>query len=231
MENECKVEETEIGIKTSHPSYGTLLFNRSYSGGKNTSLFGSSIRHKNTITMELYHADITRGTSKDWIRGNDLVARVEMSYSQFTEAITSFGIGTGVPVTIRYTEKDGEIPKCGFTNKKEQFANEFKDMRRKASYDSQKLIKEVSELFSTKKTLTKADREAILEILNRLDAEIGRNTDYIAEQFNEQMDKTIMEAKGEIESFMQNKIHVVADHALQKHSGEILKLDNPVDII
>lgn len=32
MENEHKVEETAFGTKTSHPSYGTLLFNRAYGG-------------------------------------------------------------------------------------------------------------------------------------------------------------------------------------------------------
>lgn len=29
MENEYKVEETDFGTRTSHPSYGTIMFNRS----------------------------------------------------------------------------------------------------------------------------------------------------------------------------------------------------------
>ena len=89
MENEYKVEETKFGTKTSHPSYGTLLFNRAY-GGK-TPLFGSSIEHSNVITMELRHADITRGSNRDDIFGDKPIVKVEMSYSQFAEAITSFG--------------------------------------------------------------------------------------------------------------------------------------------
>ena len=39
-----------------------------------------------------------------------------------------------------------------------------------------------------------------------------------------------MEAKGEIESFCQNKINSIANAALMEHKDEILKLDNPVDI-
>ncbi len=120
IENEYKVEETKWRTKTTHPSYGTLLFNRAY-GGEETALFGSSIRHRDTITMELHHADITRGLSNDWIHGNKLVAKVEMSYSQFAEAITSFGRGSGVPITIRYTEKDGRMPECNFVSKREHF--------------------------------------------------------------------------------------------------------------
>jgi hypothetical protein len=226
--NEYKVEKTKFGTKTSHPSYGTLLFNRAY--GWKTPLFGSSVEHRNVITMELRHADITRGLNRDDIYGHNPIVRVEMSYSQFAEAITSLGQGTGVPVTIRYTEKDGEIPPCDFVSKREQFTEEFKEQTNKAMKNSKELIDEVVELFSSKKTLTKTDKENILEKLNMLNYDIGSNIGFIADQFNEQMDKTVMEAKGEIESFCQNKINAIASATLVEHRDEILQLENPVDI-
>lgn len=229
MENEYKVEETDLGTKTSHPSYGTLLFNRAYGGGE-TALFGSSIKHRDTITMELYHADITRGLNNDWIHGNKLITRIEMSYSQFAEAITSFGCGTGVPCTIRYTEKDGRIPECDFVSKREQFTDEFKEKREEITKESQQLLQDVADLFTQKKSLTKSDKEAIMSKLSKLSMELGCNMDFIADQFNEQMDKTVMEAKGEIESFCQNKINAIASASLVEHRDEFLKLENPVDI-
>ena len=60
--------------------------------------------------------------------------------------------------------------------------------------------------------------------------DLGCNMDFIASQFNEQMDRTVMEAKGEIESFCQNKINSIASVALAEHKDEFLKFDNPVDI-
>lgn len=228
MENEYKVEETDFGTRTSHPSYGTLLFNRAY-GGK-TPLFGSSIEHSNVITMELRHADITRELNRDDIFGGKPIVKVEMSYSQFAEAITSFGQGTGIPVTIRYTEKDGKIPPCDFGSKREQFTDEFKGKTKSAMNESQQLIQDVTDLFSQKKALTKADKEAVISKLRKLSMDLGCNLDFIADQFNEQMDKTVMEAKGEIESFCQNKINAIASAALVEHRDEILKLENPVDI-
>lgn len=228
MKNEYKVEETKFGTKTSHPSYGTLLFNRAY-GGK-TSLFGSSIEHSNTITMELRHANITRSLNEDNIFGSEPIIKVEMSYSQFAEAITSFGQGTGIPVTIRYTEKDGIIPECDFVSKREQFTGEFKERTNKAMEKSKELIDEVAELFSSKKTLTKADKEDVLRKLNMLNSDIGSNLGFVADQFNKQMDKTVMEAKGEIESFCQNKINAIANASLVEHREEFLKLGNLVDI-
>lgn len=228
MENERNVEDGIIGIKTSHPAYGTISFNRAY--GTKTALFGSSIEHSSTITLEVKHAEIERGMSKDWIFGNKPIVEVEMSYSQFAEAITSFGCGTGIPCTIRYTEKDGQIPKCDFVSKRKQFINEFKGQTDKAMEESKGLINEIADLFSSKKTLTKADKENILKKLDKLNSDIGSNIGFIADQFNEQMEKTVMEAKGEIESFCQNKINAIANASLVEHREEFLKLENPVQI-
>lgn len=228
MANEYKTEESDFGTEVSHPSYGTLLFNRS-TGGE-TSLFGSSIQHRDTITMEVYHADITRRYHGDFIHGNKLALRAEMSYSQFAEAITSFGMGTGVPITIRYTEKDGRIPQCDFVSKRQQFIDEFQKHRKDATETAQQLIKDVEDLFMKKKALTKAEKEAIISKLGKLSMDLGCNMDFIAKQFNEQMDKTVMEAKGEIESFYQNKINAIANAVLVENRDEILKLENPVNM-
>ncbi len=56
-----------------------------------------------------------------------------------------------------------------------------------------------------------------------LKSDIGSNIEFIADQFNEQMDKTVMEAKGEIESFCQNKINSIASGSLVEHREDILK--------
>lgn len=85
------------------------------------------------------------------------------------------------------------------------------------------------ELFSQKKTLTRVDKDVILNKLHHLNMDIGCNMGFIADQFNEQMDKTVMEAKGEIEAFMQNKVNSIASSALVEHRDELLVLENPVD--
>lgn len=226
--SDYKVEETEFGTKTTHPSYGTLAFNRRTGGA--TPLFGSSIEHRDTIAMTLYHANITRDLHNDYIFGSSKIAEVEMSYSQFAEAITSMNMGSGIPVTIRWTEKDGNIPPCNFVSKREQFTNEFKKNTKDTMNKAQQLIQEVRELFNQKKNLTKKDREQVLSKLNSLSMDIGSNIDFIAEQFNEQIDKTVMEAKGEIEAFCQNKVNSIASASLVEHREELLKLENPINI-
>ena len=228
MENDYKVEDTEFGTQVSHPSFGTLAFRRR-SGG-NTALFGSSIEHKDFIAMTLYHADTTRGLYSDDYHGHTPIAEVEMSYSQFAEAITSMNMGTGVPVTIRYTEKDGKMPACDFVNKRKQFVDEFKENRKNITKQSQDLIREVAKLFSGKKSLTKADREMILRKLTILDNNIGINTDFMFKKFDEQMDKTVSEAKGEVEAFCQNKINQLASAKLVEMQDGVEQLESPISI-
>ena len=72
--SDYRVEETQFGTKTSHPSYGTLAFSRRTGGA--TPLFGSSIEHRDTIAMTLYHADITRGLHEDHVYGNKVIAEL-----------------------------------------------------------------------------------------------------------------------------------------------------------
>ena len=91
-------------------------------------------------------------------------------------------------------------------------------------------FKKLAELFENKKSLTKADKQEIISKLSKLSMDIGCNMDFIADQFNEQMDKTVMEAKGEIESFYQNKINSIANAALVEHKDELKMLENPVNI-
>lgn len=220
-----------IGEQTEHPSYGTLGFSRR-TGGK-TALFGSSIKHSDTIAMTLRHADVTRGLNSDWFHGGDVIAEAEMSYAQFAEAITSMNMGTGVPVTLRFIEGKGQLPPCDFISKKEQFQNELKESLDETEKKAAALYSEVAELFA-KKTLTKADKVLILDKIQKATAAAPSHTEFAYKCFNEQMDKTMTEAKGEIEEFYQNKINTLAQLALVEHADDVYRelntSNNPVAI-
>ena len=114
---------------------------------------------------------------------------------------------------------------CPFENKRMQVENEIKEHIEEIHSDTEKLIKEVAYLFNEKKTLNKADKEKVIDLLNKINREIKSNTPFIMSQFNEQMDKTVKEAKGEVEAFTQNKMHSLALDALKKDNEWIRNLD------
>ena len=231
---EEKLEGTFDGWKrSSHPSYGLISFNRTYSSGANA-LFGSSIKHHNPIRMVISHAEMDRGLNKDWYHSRGRIVEIEMSQSQFADAITSFNQGDGVPCTILFTERDGRIPECKFINKTEQFRNEFREQLTDTESGLADCIKEVKDIFDSKKNLTKEDRKNILNALEKAKMNVSCNADFVYNSFAEQMDKTVKESKGEIESFMQNKIQNFAAMAMvvqsTKDTQMIEQIKNPIEI-
>ena len=59
--------------------------------------------------------------------------------------------------------------------------------------------------------------------------DIEANMPFVVDQFNEQMDNTIKEAKGEVEAFVQNKMNSLAVQALKEgKDNDIPKLDSPI---
>jgi len=188
-----------------HESFATLGISR-VSSNKDTALFGSSIKHKNMINMRITPAKLERHLNKDWIYTDGLpYIEIEMSSTQFAEAITSFNMGEGIPVTL--TMLNGkEIEACPFLDKRQMFEQEFKNDMKDLEIRLSKLIKQAEELLKDKKPSTKKQKEQILDGIQMLRQEVRSNIPFIQSSFNEQMDKTVLEAKGEIEGFINKKI-------------------------
>lgn len=207
--------------KETHPSYALLSFSRS-SRSKGVPLFGSSITHSDTITMQVKPAVVERSLNTDWYfdKGRPYL-EVEMSYSQFAEAITSMNMGSGIPVTLRYLDNE-KIPEPNFTNKRLQFEDEFKKKMQGLGRRLSELTTEAEEILNNKKSINRSDKETILKQIAALQQEIKSNIPFMASMFNEQMDKTVREAKGEVEAFTQNKMHSLGIQKLEelKQLGE-----------
>jgi hypothetical protein len=64
------------------------------------------------------------------------------------------------------------------------------------------VTKSATEILSRQKPATKKEKELILDSLEYLKQEIAQNMPFVQKSFNEQMDKTVTEARGEIESYV-----------------------------
>lgn len=219
-----RVKEDHLGTCISHPAFGTIAFYKSHKGNYET-LFGSSIKHRDTITCCIRHADVTRGLNNDWYHAKNDIIEIELSYTQFVEAITNIGSGTGIPCTLRYTEKDGRLPKCHYIDKYTEFQDEFREHLDQTSQEASQFLKELADLFQTKKSIGKQDRELILKRLTHLLEGQTRQSDFTLQQFQEQMDKTVTEAKGELESFLQNKMIQLASQSLLQDTSQTTPID------
>jgi len=212
-----------------HPSYAMLSVCKVTHGG-NKALYGSSIKHSNTIRLSIRGSKMERSLGRDWFYGSgkDHI-EVEMSYSQFAEAITSMNCGDGVPVTLRYLN-GGQIEDCPFIDKRQQFERELNADIQGGAESIDRTITSIADLFNSKKSFSKADKDSVLNMLANIQRSYKDRVPFLYSSFNEQMDKTVLEAKGEVESFIQNKISGIAMNALQNNLNESLKLENSIEI-
>lgn len=187
-----------------HPSFGMISINK-FTGASQT-FFGSSIEHNGGVSIEIHEASMKRELNKDYYHSGKTKIRVAMSYNQFAEAITT-GISTsGIPCTIEYTENEGHIKGYIFESKRLQYNQEFEEKMKAQTKKLSALIEDAKTILSSGKAPSKSEKDLILNQLNNLEMQLGSNIPFIAEQFNETLDKTVIEAKSEIEGFYESKI-------------------------
>ncbi|MGX1266694.1 hypothetical protein RKD55_004638 [Rossellomorea marisflavi] len=204
--------------KESHESYGMLRIGRVT--GHDKSLFGSSIQHHNTIWLTINPGVVERSLHHDHYYANrQSFIEVEMSQSQFAEAITSMNVGSGVPVTIRRVNGES-IDDPPFTSKRLQFEQEFKQRMERLESRLSNMTEDAEDALTNKKSLTKNDRKAILNDLTALKREVSLSLPFIAKSFNEQMDKTAQEAKAEVEAFTINKLNQLGMEKVGELQGQ-----------
>lgn len=208
-------------IEFKHESYGTIDISRTTGGAR--TLFGTDVKHGNTIKLRINGAELIRSINNDWYHTLDRLIEIELSPVQFAEAITNMNTN-GVPCTIKYFngESKKEPP---FINKKELFRQEFNEDIKEVSNKINELSKEVEEIINSKKTFTKIDKENILSGLFKIKQELTSNIPFVVECFDKQIERSVSHSKSEVEAYIQYKINSLGLKALQDE-GTILELQD-----
>lgn len=210
------------GTKENHESFGKVGLSR-VTGGKDN-LFGSSVRHSNFIRLRIHTAEKERDLHTNWYFAKKCLMEIDLSPTQFADMITAMNVGDGVPCTIRYVNvpdelNKGQLEPCPSYDQRKQFEDEFRQDVKDIAGNALKLCKEAETLLA-QKTIKAADRDLLLGLLRKIEQDIRSNLPYVSRQFNEAMDKTVSEAKGEVEAFVQNKIVSLGIEALRKQMEE-----------
>jgi hypothetical protein len=125
---------------------------------------------------------------------------IEMSQSQFAEAITTLNVGCGVPVTLRRVagKQIADPPQVDF---KERAKNELKEEMGTLAKRIEELSKDAKEILERKGTPIKAEeRKKILDDLYALVTEVRSNIPFAHECFQEAVDETVVQAKAEVDA-------------------------------
>lgn len=200
-------------------SYGMISVGRVTGGGKN-GLFGSSINHTSTISMKIGHGSLTRDLNSDWFHMEDRLIEIEMSTLQFSELITSLNVGAGIPCTIKFTKEDGCINYKPLDDIVSTFKKEVNKKLSTVSRAMDGIDSKVAELLK-KNTINKNERLELLDMLTTITGTLrGRNIGFTADMFDEQIVKTMSEAKCEFEGFV---LHRLTELGLEHLKNEFVR--------
>jgi hypothetical protein len=195
----CSLDKKEIR----HPSFGMMSIAKGVCS-ESMNLFGSSIKQRSFIQIQIHQAVLIRDLSRDWVLQEGLpIVSLYLSPSQFADAITSLNT-KGTPCTINFMNGKSVL-QSSLENKRVQFDTEFEKQMKKVSSDANRYYTKINEILS-KPSIGKHDREEILKQIGFLKQEIASNIPFIKKQFTEQMDKTVVEAKNEVTSFLEEKL-------------------------
>jgi len=193
-----------------HDSYAAISLSRVSTGG-GIDLFGSSIKNNTAIALRINEAeeDEYYGATKHWKKGR--IIEVYLSPNQFSELITTMNISEGVPCTITWMRGKGEIERPKRTNAREVTEGVLRKTIKK-TFSRLTEIQESVEALKKKSSVSKKDRENLSKSLSLLRQDLESDMPFVETIFNEVMDKSVTEAKADIDGMV---THVVTKLGLE----------------
>ncbi len=205
--------------KEEHESFGMVGFYRTT--GNPGRLFGSPLRtHEAFVTLRVSKGARYNDYGQDRYHGGmrGEILELILSEGQFASLLTSMNVGTGVPCTLRYI-MGKELPKPP-----EEIELEVDKVRQHFHKDMKKVVagvkeakKEMAELLE-KKSLSKADRERIMNVISRVEMHIESNAPFMVQQFEEAAEKVVVHSKAEIDAFLTNNAFTEGMKVLQERA-------------
>jgi hypothetical protein len=146
------------GVVETHPAFGVAVV--TLGSGSSRSLFQSDVLHHQSITLRIETADRKRHLNHDNVHPGKTLVEVEMSLAQWGALVSSIGVGSGVPVTIRRTESEQYVPTLPYRPRIQTSLDEVHDSINKLLARARETLSAVEDAFENKKGV-RAMRDAL----------------------------------------------------------------------
>ncbi len=201
-----------MGEIVKHESFGMLRVVKATGG---MSLFNSPIDGGGAICIEISTAEVDRHLNHDWVHPRERLIEVWLSPLQWAEAITT-GMNTeGVPCTL-HAVAGKRMERCPQKDIKGQFEAEVSKGFEERMTDVVEADKLISEMLSSKGSIKKSDLKKAYDILNRGIRHFESNMNYTEKCFTESVDRTVLEAKQQIDHYVNTTIQKFGIEAMQE---------------
>ncbi|MCI4659611.1 hypothetical protein [Cryobacterium zhongshanensis] len=148
----------QASVDESHPAFGVAVVSRGH--GSSRSLFQSDVLHHDSITLSIQTATRARYLNHDSVFPRKTLVEVEMSLAQWGALVSSIGIGSGIPVTIRRTENETFVPTIPYQPRIKESLAEVTGSISKLFAQARETLAVLEDAFETKKGV-RAMRDAL----------------------------------------------------------------------
>lgn len=189
---------TERGDET-HPSWIVIRANRISSSPPGIRLFDSEINHQHFVRVTIQRCTRKRELHKDWIHPTQLLAEVDMSMAQWGGFVSSFGDGSGVPVTLAYFNGE-QIPEAPYESRIAESIQETKDAAARMVEKIAEAQAKVDEAFE--RGAGRKEMRSLLADVTRLVDQTPGNVKFAAESLTKHVENTVAKARGDVEAMV-----------------------------
>lgn len=183
----------------SHPSWVVARASRVHSTPAQR-LFDSEINHSEYVCIEIQGCTRNRDLGHDWIHGSGkTLVEVNMSFAQWGAFTSSFGDGSGVPVTL--ARFDGvDVPGATYESRLRESVQEVHDSAEIALAKVTEAADRVLELFAEKAGRREMG-EALKDLARHVEQAPG-SMEYAANVLVKHTEKVVTGAQGDIEAMV-----------------------------
>lgn len=211
------VTQTDHGEKHTHPAYGVMHMTVPRNNYGMT-LFGSDIKHSDTVRITISTATLNRNLNRDFIHEDKQLVSFEMSHAQFAQFITSQGNGSGTPITLERAPTEYKlemIPSIKQIETKNQtFQKEIretagKEIREQFEREINRLEAMIESGKLSKKELSDIHKSMKIRMEN-----FSGNMEYVVKSAEEALAKATTDAKIEVESWIEQRFRSIGKNAV-----------------
>jgi hypothetical protein len=189
--------------KYNHPSYGVVQFNKV---NGSPGCFMSNVNLGGYISLIVNKAQLNRNLSSYLVFPKEEVLRLRLSYHQFAELITNMNKGCGIPCTLEWLNKEGQVERYEAPpDERTQFETELKDTLTNTLSKLEELTKQVDKL-KEKGKASKTELTELGNLIGSVSSKLTSNIPFVEQSFQEALDQRVANVKVETSAWIENKL-------------------------
>lgn len=211
------------GRRETHPAFGVAIVTRGQ--GTPRTLFQSDLQHNETITLRIETAERDRDLHRDWVHPRESIVEVEMSLAQWGALVSSIGLGSGVPVTIRSRESLWDVPLLPYEPRIAENIAETRAVVADLLENAKRTLIDLDSAIEGKQGV-KAVRDALRQHAASL-ANAESNAAFAVKSLKESAESVVAQARADIESqIMQAQIVAQSQASIEAPSFTVGELES-----